>query len=137
MKIESVMQRNLVSVNENDAMSQGLKKLRDNKIKHLPVLDDGGRLTGIVTDRDLKRASASDATTLEIHELLYLLEKVRMKDIMTSNPHTVSPDTGIGKAADIMAKRSVGCLPVLQGDHLSGMVTRTDLLIYLAENEAE
>ena len=137
MKIEAVMQDNLVSIYENDSMSQGLKKLRDNHIKHLPVVDDGGQLTGIITDRDLKRASASDATALEIHELPYLLDKVRMKEIMTSDPLTVTPDTGIGKAAGMMAEGRLGCLPVLQGDRLVGMVTRTDFLKLLAENEVE
>ena len=80
MNVDSIMQTNIVSVHEDDSMTLGLKKIRENKIKHLTVLDSQGVLAGIVTDRDLKRASASDATTLEIHELLYLLDKVKMKE---------------------------------------------------------
>lgn len=71
MTIENIMSRDVITIEEKGNLTQAIIKMKDNKIQHLPVVDHSGVLVGIVTDRDLKEASASDATTLEIHELLY------------------------------------------------------------------
>ena len=71
-------------------MQKATELLKEHNIRILPVMEIG-KLVGIITDRDLKRASASDATTLEILELVYLLSKIQVKEIMTKEPITIAP----------------------------------------------
>ena len=96
------------------------------------MVDRSGALVGIVTDRDLKKASASDATTLEVHELLYLLDKVTIQSIMSKNVVTVDKGTPLKQAALLMVDKGIGCLPVMDGKQLVGIATRTDVLRYFA-----
>jgi len=81
-------------------MNYAAKLLKENNIRGLPVMKNG-KLVGVVTDRDLKRASASDANTLDIHELLFLISEIKVKDIMTKNPITVPIDVTIEEAAAV------------------------------------
>ena len=93
----------------------------------LPVMKKG-KLVGIVTDRDLKKASASDATTLEIHELLYLLTKIKVKDIMTRDVITVPPNYTVEETAQVLLKNKISGAPVVDADgQLVGTITQTDL----------
>ena len=90
MLVKNWMSKNVITVDEKDSMQDAMKHLKEHDIRMLPVMKKG-KLVGIVTDRDLKKASASDATTLEIHELLYLLTKIKVKDIMTRDVAPLSP----------------------------------------------
>ena len=93
----------------------------------LPVMKKG-KLVGIVTDRDLKKASASDATTLEVHELLYLLAKIKVQDIMTRDVITVPPDYTVEETAQVLQKNRISGAPVVDADgQLVGTITQTDL----------
>lgn len=126
--VGSVMTKDVVTINASESLLAATRVLKEQGFKHLPVLDGNGSLVGIVTDRDLKRASASDATTLEVHELLYLLDKVRIEQIMTRKPETVGPEASVQNAAKAMVTRNIGCLPVLDGNKVVGIVTKDDLL---------
>jgi acetoin utilization protein AcuB len=96
-------------------------------VRHLPVLD-GDRLVGILSDRDLKRAMASSATSLSVHELNYLLERVQVREFMTRAVITVGPARPIQDAARVMLVEKIGALPVMDGERLIGLVTETDML---------
>jgi acetoin utilization protein AcuB len=111
------------------------KLLKEKGIRHLPVLDGQDRLVGVITDRDIKRASASEATALDIHELLYLLDRLEVAKVMTKNPIAVSPDTSVREAAQLMVRHKIGCLPVAIGGKLVGIVTEIDMLKLLARGE--
>lgn len=92
------------------------------------IIEKKGKLVGIVTDRDLKEASASDATTLEIHELLYLLSQIKVIKIMTKNPITVPPDYTIEETAQILLEKKISGVPVVdQKGKIVGTITQTDL----------
>jgi acetoin utilization protein AcuB len=121
------MSKNVITVNENDSMQDAMKHLKEHDIRMLPVLKKG-KLVGIVTDRDLKKASASDATTLEVHELLYLLMKIKVKDIMTRDVITVPPDYTVEETAQVLQKNRISGAPVVDADgQLIGTITQTDL----------
>jgi acetoin utilization protein AcuB len=108
-------------------MHDAIKLLKNHNIKMLPVLEKG-RLVGIVTDRDLKRASASDATSLEIHELLYLISKIKIKEIMTKNPIKVPEDYTVEETAEILLKHNISGVPVIDQHHnIVGTITQNDV----------
>ena len=98
------------------------------KVSHLPVTDGKARLLGIVTDRALKEAWATPATTLSVHELTYVLQKLAVGNIMTKKITTATPNMSIERAAHIIHDQRIGALPVLKGDKLVGIITTTDLM---------
>jgi CBS domain-containing protein len=89
----------------------------------------------MVTDRDLRQASPSTATSLEIHELHYLLERVTVGDIMSKKVITVTPSTDVKDAAKLLLKHKIGGLPVVRGESLAGIITETDILRAFVEQK--
>ena len=127
MLVKDWMSQPVVTIDEEDSMHQAMQLLKEHQIRMLPVLKKG-KLTGIVTDRDLKKKSASDATTLEIHELFYLISKVKIKAIMTPKPITVPFDYTVEETAEVLLKNKISGIPVL--DHegkIVGIITQTDI----------
>lgn len=103
-----------------------LALMRREDIRRTPVVKDG-KLVGIVSDKDLLNASPSQATSLSVWEMNYLLSKITVKDVMTRDLFTVKEDTPIEEAARIMADNKIGGLPVMRGENLVGIITETDL----------
>lgn len=127
MLVRNWMSKRVITIDANDSMSAALTQLKENQIRMLPVLQDG-KLVGVVTDTDLKRASASDATTLDVHELLYLIAKIKVKEIMTKNPVTVAPDFTVEETAEVLMKHKISGVPVVDEQKgLVGVITRDDL----------
>ena len=102
----------------------------------LPVMKKDN-LVGIITDGDLKKASPSDATALEIHELLYLISKIKVQEIMTREPITVPLDSTVVETADILLKNKIHGVPVVSNDgQVVGIITESDLfrvIVFLTE----
>jgi acetoin utilization protein AcuB len=109
------------------SVPDALKLMHERHIRRLPVVDKGGHLVGIVSDRDLLRASPSPATSLSVWEITYLLNEIRIQTVMTAKVTTVTEDTPLEDAARIMADNKIGGLPVLAGGKLVGIITETDL----------
>jgi len=128
MNVAKRMKRNPVVVDEGDSMKKAMDLLKEHEIRHLPVLRDGERLVGILSERDIKQASPSPATALEIREIYYLLDKVKVKQIMTRRPYTVSSSAPIEEAALIIREKKIGCLPVVDEGKLVGILTETDII---------
>jgi acetoin utilization protein AcuB len=128
MNVAKRMKRNPVFVDEGDSMKKAMDLLKEHEIRHLPVLKDGERLVGILSERDIKQASPSPATALEIREIYYLLDKIKVKQIMTRRPYTVSSTAPIEEAALILREKKIGCLPVVDDGKLVGILTETDII---------
>jgi acetoin utilization protein AcuB len=127
MLVKNWMSKNVITIEVNDSMHDAMKLLKENDIRMLPVMKKN-KLVGIVTDRDLKKASASDATSLEVHELLYLLTKVKVKDIMTKNVITVPPEFTAEETAQVLLKNKISGAPVVDADgRLVGAITQVDI----------
>ena len=127
MLVKNWMSKNVVTIDLNDSMQDAIKLLKQHNISILPVMKKG-ELIGIVTDRDVKRASASDATTLEVHELLYLLSTMKVQQIMTDDPITIPHDYTVEEAAEILLKNKISGAPVLDKEgKVVGIITKADI----------
>ncbi len=127
MLVKNWMSTPVITVDEKDSMYEATERMKKNGIRMLPVLKKG-KLTGVITDRDLKKASASDATTLEIHELLYLLNQIKVKSIMSSKPITVFENFTVEETAEILLQNKISGVPVLdRKGTLVGVITQTDI----------
>jgi acetoin utilization protein AcuB len=127
MFVNERMSHPVISVHPDLSIQDALALMRQERIRRLPVVDTRGKLVGIVSDRDLLHASPSDATSLSVWELNYLISKITIEQIMTKDVITVAPDTPVEDAARVMADNKIGGLPVLQEQELVGMITETDL----------
>lgn len=126
------MSRSVVTVSPDASVLHVRNLLREKNINQVPVVE-GRRVVGIITDGDIRKNSASPASTLSVHELNYLLSEMRAGDIMTRNPVTVGPETPIEEAALILNRRRIGCLPVVRDGELIGIITTCDMLNVLLE----
>jgi acetoin utilization protein AcuB len=127
MLVRNWMSRAVITVDVNDSMQDAMKLLKEHNISMLPVMKKG-KLVGVVTDRDLKRASASDATTLEVHELLFLISKIKVKDIMTPNPVTVPMNFTVEETAEVLLDHKISGAPVVdERGEVVGTITKNDL----------
>jgi len=116
-----------VTIGPKTTVPEAHKLMKEHDFRRLPVVDDHGRLIGIVTLSDLREAGPSPATSLSIFELNYLLAQLTIDKIMTRDVVTVSPDATIRDAANLMLKHEVGALPVMEDDKLIGIITESDI----------
>jgi acetoin utilization protein AcuB len=127
--------RNPVTIGPEASFYEARALIHDKGIRHLPVVDKNNQLLGIVTDRDIREAGPSDATLLSVQELHYLLGKLKVSSFMTAKEKliTITPDTLIEEAVQLMHDHKIGCLPVLEGGKLYGIFTETDALAHLVD----
>lgn len=132
MLIKDWMTKDPIVVQPESSIMKAAKKMKENNIRRLPVVDESGKLVGIVSDRDIKEASPSKATTLDMHELYYLLSEIKVGDIMTKKPLTVRAEDTMEKAAVILMRNHIGGLPVIDADDkVVGVVTDSDVFTVL------
>jgi acetoin utilization protein AcuB len=127
MLVKNWMSKEVITVEADDTMQNAIYILQEQNIKMLPVMDDE-KLVGIITDRDLKKASPSDATTLDMHELLFLISKIKVKDLMKEPVFTAKPDDTVEEAAALLLEKKISGLPVIdENNRLVGIITRSDI----------
>jgi acetoin utilization protein AcuB len=129
------IQKNPVTISPEASFYEARNLIHEKGVRHLPVVDKNNMLVGIVTDRDIREAAPSDATLLSVQELNYLLGKLKVSSFMTSKEKliTITPDTLIEEAVQLMHDNKVGCLPVIEGGKLYGIFTETDALDHLVD----
>jgi len=129
------IQRNPVTISPQASFYEARNLIHEKGVRHLPVVDKNNALVGIVTDRDIREAAPSDATLLSVQELNYLLGKLKVSSFMTPKDKliTITPDTIIEEAVQLMHDHKIGCLPVLEGGKLYGLFTETDALDHLVD----
>ncbi len=133
MLVKNRMTSDLVAIRATTAFPEGFRIMRERGIRHLPVVDEGGKLIGIVTQTDLLHASPSTTTTLSVFEMSYLLANLHVREVMSSPVITVSEDAPLEEAARLMVERKIGCLPVMRDGDLVGMITETDIFEVFVE----
>jgi len=132
MKVSDRMTRDVVTLDEEQSLREALTLQRRHKIRHIPVVTDG-HVIGILTDRDLKRASPSLLSGISQEKYDELLDTTLVGQVMTRTPQTVTPETSIKEVAKILVEQKFGSLPVTEADQLVGIITDIDLLGALYE----
>jgi CBS domain-containing protein len=115
-----------ICVTPHTTLPEALKIMQERHIRRLPV-ESSGKLVGIVTRGDLRGAQPSEATSLSIYEVNYLIDKITLDRVMTKPVIMVTPDTTIGEAAQLMLKNSIAGLPVVSDGQLVGILTESDI----------
>jgi acetoin utilization protein AcuB len=121
MLVRDKMQPSVITITPDQSLWMAKERMRKHGVRRLPVVQHG-KLVGIVTDRDVRQAWAFPATSLSIHELMYLLDRVTVGETMTTKVVTVMPDTPLVKAARLLHDRKIGGLPVMEGEAVVGIL---------------
>jgi acetoin utilization protein AcuB len=121
------MTKNPIFIHPDMPVTEARTFMDKREIHHLPVLDKNNNLVGLVTKKDLIKAGPSPATSLDMYEISYLLSKLKVENVMSRGVITVDEGEVVEEAARIMADKAVGCLPVMRGSLLVGIITDTDL----------
>ncbi|MDY6935158.1 MAG: CBS domain-containing protein [Spirochaetota bacterium] len=128
MLVKNWMSTGVMSIRASDSVQHALKLQKEGNVKILPVIDDG-KLVGIVTDRDLKKASLPESIPLDISEAMYITSKIKIHQVMTPYVFTISPDSTIDEAASIIVNNDISGLPVVDEERrIVGIITRSDIL---------
>ena len=128
MQIREWMSRDVITVTPETSLFKAAKLLKEHDIRRLPVVDEKKRLVGIISDRDVRAASPSRATTLEMYELMYLLSEIKVRDVMTASPISISPEQTVERVALLMEEKSIGGLPVVdENNTVVGIITDHDI----------
>ncbi len=130
MRIRDMMTKNPMTIDSQTLVLDAQKIMRENNIRRLPVVEKG-KLVGIITHHDLLEAAPSPATSLSVHELNYLLSKMKVKEIMKKNPVTLTPDTPFEEALRIGQEKKIGSFPVVENGKLVGIATESDIVRFL------
>jgi CBS domain-containing protein len=130
------MKTKVIRISADDSLWTVKEIMELAHVRHLPVVRQG-ELVGIVSQRDLLRASLSNVMGLPADEQQVFLEGVKIGEVMSEEPIWIAPDASIRDAARIMADRKIGCLPVLERGELIGIVTETDILQYFASLDVD
>ena len=127
MLIGERMTKPVITIKPDLPVPEALNLMRIEKVRRFPVVDSNNKLVGIVSINDLLNASPSQATSLSMWEINYLLSKIKVKEVMKENVITIKEDTPIEEAARIMADKKIGSLPVIRDGTVVGIITETDL----------
>ncbi len=131
--VRDLMTRNPTTLDRNETLDLAESIMNLGRIRHMPVVDDG-KVVGIVSQRDMFRSALITSLGFGRKTTGALMKTIKIKEIMTEKVVTISPDASIKEAARQMMEKKIGCLPVLEGDRLVGIVTETDMLQYVVEN---
>ncbi|MBQ5365607.1 MAG: CBS domain-containing protein [Spirochaetales bacterium] len=133
MIIADRMKKNPATATPDMSISEASAKMKAEKVHRLPVLDDDRHLVGVISEKDILLAAPSPASTLSTYEINYLLSKLKVKNIMSRNPVTITRETTIEEAVRLMVENDLSCLPVMDNGYLSGIVSKSDLFKILLE----
>jgi acetoin utilization protein AcuB len=133
MFVADWMTKNVSTVSGNTNIAEAIKTMREKRIKRLPVVDEKAKVVGILSDRDIKEYTPSKVASFDVYELNYILFTTKVKTFMKKKVLTTSPTTAIEDAAMTMLDNDIGCLPVVSGNRLVGIISDRDLFRVLVD----
>ena len=125
--VKDIMSTNVVTLEEEETLDLAEKAMKFGRLRHLPVVKNG-ELVGLVTQRDLLRIQVSSLAEVTDREQQDILSRIRAREIMQRDVATVGPETPLLEAARIIKENKIGCLPVLEGGRLVGIITESDFI---------
>ena len=133
LQVRDVMSRDVHTVKRNDELAIADALMKQERVRHLPVLDEDGEVCAVVSQRDLFRGALLRALGYGSRAEDLMLKQVVVKEAMSAEIQTTAPDTLVADAAHLMIERKIGCLPVIENGSLVGIVTETDFVRLVAE----
>ena len=132
-RVKDVMTAKVKTLRRNEQLTLADDLMNLERIRHLPVLDDDGEeVVGVVSQRDLFRGALAKAIGYGEHARRKLLDSLLVKEVMTTEPTTTTPDTPLAEAARVLKERKIGCLPVVENNRLVGILTEGDFVALYA-----
>lgn len=133
MLVRDWMTKDPLVILPKTSIEEAIRTMREHRVRHLPVIEKNDILVGVVTQTDLLQASPSPATSLSVWEVNFLLAKMQVREAMTKEVIVVEEECPLEEAALVMAEHKIGCLPVVRGQRLVGIITETDLFNIFTE----
>ena len=133
MTVKRMMKKNPITTTAETSIVDVADILKENHIHRLPVLDKKGKLIGVITEKDILHASPSPVSSLSVYEMPYMLSRLKVSNLMKKDVRTIDPDTTVEEAAKIMVDDDLSCLPVIEGEKLVGIVSKSDMFKVLYE----
>ena len=131
--VQDIMTSEVTTLKRNEKLTIADDVMQLGRIRHLPVLDDDGeQVVGIVSQRDLFRGALAQALGYGQHARRKILDTLLVKDVMTTDVITTSPETPLAEAARVLMERKIGSLPVVKGSRLVGIITEGDFVALVA-----
>ena len=137
LRVRDAMSRAVRTVGRNDQLAVADNLMNEERIRHLPVLDEDGIVCAVVSQRDLFRGALLRALGYGGRAEQSMLRQVVVKEAMSEGVHTTNPDVPLVEAARTMVERKVGCLPVVEGEDLVGILTETDVVRLVADGKVK
>ena len=132
LRVRDLMTSNVLVVGPDDPVTKLRDLMADKHIRHVPVVEDGADLVGVVSDRDLLARALGSDTDLPLSLQSELLDADKVRDVMTWDVETIDVDEDVTLAAQVMLDNKYGCLPVLEEGKLAGILTEADFVRYVA-----
>ena len=132
--VRTIIQQKIVTISAGESLSTVEDIMRLGRVRHMPVVS-GGRLVGVVSERDLLRTSLSSLSSHRSAERKAFLYAIEIGRVMSQPPIVIAPEATIRQAARVMAENKIGCLPVVEDEALVGLVTETDVLGWVANED--
>lgn len=127
MKVKQCMTASPITATPKTTHQEAVQLMREHHVRRLPVVDSKGNLVGIVSEEDLLSTAPSPATSLSVYEIYTLLDKLTLDQVMVRPVYAVDEECSLAAAAQFMIDKEIGCLPVMRGKSLVGIITETDI----------
>lgn len=126
--VRDLMTERVFTLKGRDDLAALYDLMDSRHVRHVPVVDNEGELIGLVTDRDLSRSALGAVEELPLSVERDILRRRRVRDIMATEPDVIEPDATLREAAELLLENKTGCLPVVEGLHLVGILTEADFV---------
>lgn len=136
MRVRDLMTEKVLSVHPGESVDKIYDTMTERNVRHVAVIDDDGDLVGVVSHRDLLRHSLIERADLPLFAQKALLRRIRVEEVMTSEVETADPDQPLKEAAQVMYENKFGCLPVVEGWRVVGILTESDFVKYFTRAPA-
>jgi CBS domain-containing protein len=135
LRVRDIMSKDVTTLKRNDSLTLADDIMNLGRIRHLPVLDDDEQLVGVVSQRDLFRGALAKALGYGQHAQRKVLENLLVKEVMATDLVTTTPEAPLAEAAKILSEKKIGCLPVVEGGRLVGILTEGDFVAIVARSK--